>query len=257
MRRILTGVLLCVLLAAGAVAVLACGGGAGAESLGWMESFDQFGKYPAASLPSPWEGDAGMGAYSGIGFGATAAVQGQGRGWGWGHACRPIGDDFRGGDTVVARVFLPAGLDYRQVRFGLTTGKSPSEKGGFSDGARAEIYMQNSSTDNPEATFNTGDRRLHVAADGPRTSRRVGRRRRQAPDAARRNRDHGSEEPCYGPEPLPRQTTRTGGTCRASRFDVVASQARHRSATSNKISPSIPVTQTFREKKHEVVIHDA
>lgn len=131
---------------------LVCSGVA-AQEVSWVEGFDQFEEYPVSPLPAPWESDGAIGAYSGIGYEDTAGLRGPGSGWTWGHASRPVGVAPAVGDVLVARVFLPAGMGYRQVRLGLTEGKTPSESGGFADGARAVIHLTSGSRDDPEGRF--------------------------------------------------------------------------------------------------------
>jgi len=139
MKRITPLVVAAVLLAAGA----------SSQKRGWMESFDTFKDYPYKSwpsdgtktLPAPWEGTAGMYTHAGTGRGATAGASGPGRGWSWGHAFRPIVDTPRVGDALVARVFLPANINYESVMLALTTEKSPGASGHFAGGAKAVVHV--------------------------------------------------------------------------------------------------------------------
>jgi len=131
------------------IAVVLLASGASPQRSGWIESFDTFKDYPynswpsdgTKSLPAPWEDTASMHAHAGTGHGATAAAAGPGRGWSWGHAFRPIVDTPHVGDALVARVFLPANINYESVMLALTTEKSPGASGQFAGGARAVIHI--------------------------------------------------------------------------------------------------------------------
>ena len=129
---------------------------AAADPTGWLDDFDGFGdaySYGSDVLPAPWEGAVSMAAHSGIGYKDTAGTRRPGGGWSWGHSCRPIAGTPRVGDAVVARIRLPAGLGWRQVRLALTAEKNPNESGGFADGAKADLYITNSTRTDPEGTF--------------------------------------------------------------------------------------------------------
>ncbi len=135
------------------LAILLCTGNPASAESSWLETFDKFDKYPASPLPAPWEGNANATAYSSIGYGGTAAFQWPTQGWDWGYACRPIVEPPRVGDSMVARVYFPKELGWRQVRFGLTMGKNPSESGGFADGAKADIYITTTTRIDPDGNF--------------------------------------------------------------------------------------------------------
>lgn len=129
---------------------------ASARSPGWREDFDGFKEeyaYESQVLPAPWKNAVSMVAHKGIGYEGTAGVHAPGRGWGYGHACRPIPDTPRVGDTLVTRVHLPAGLSWRQVKLALTTEESPNESGDLPKGPKAELYVTNSTRDDQEGTF--------------------------------------------------------------------------------------------------------
>ena len=125
------------------VIVAFCFSGVSGAGDGWLEGFDGFDEYPVSPVPEPWEGDADLAAHRGIGHNGTAGIQNPGRGWG--HACRAVVVDTpHVGDAIIARILLPAGLDRRQLGFGLTTGKSPDEAG-----SRAQIHITSRLLQNP------------------------------------------------------------------------------------------------------------
>ncbi|MEA1950111.1 MAG: hypothetical protein U9N87_01915, partial [Planctomycetota bacterium] len=123
--------------------------GASPRSSGWMESFDKFKNYPynswpsdgSKTLPAPWEDTVSMYAQAGIGHGDTAGASGPGSNWSWGHAFRPTADMPHIGDALVARVFLPANINYESVMLALTTKKSPGTSGQFAGGAKAVVHI--------------------------------------------------------------------------------------------------------------------
>jgi len=114
----------------------------------WMESFDQFQENSAASLPAPWEANAGLALKRNVGFAGSSALQSPGQGWSWGHASRSTGGAPQVGDSLVAKIFLPSGESYRQVRLGWSTGKDPEKSE-----ARAEIHITNSTAHDTEGSL--------------------------------------------------------------------------------------------------------
>ena len=109
-----------------------------------MESFDRFGDgyaYDSDVLPDPWEGAVSIVARAKLGHSSSAGAQGPGGGWSWGHAFRPIVDTPHIGDALVARVFLPANINYESVMLALTTEKTPGASGQFAGGAKAVVHI--------------------------------------------------------------------------------------------------------------------
>ncbi|MFV2070496.1 MAG: hypothetical protein ACC645_26310, partial [Pirellulales bacterium] len=140
------------------------GMGASSQGSGWLESFDKFKNYPYGSrpsdgtktLPAPWEGTVGMFAHAGTGHDASAGALGPSRGWSWGHAFRPTGDAPHVGDALVAKVFLPASINYESVMLALTTEKSPGASGQFAGGAKAVVHINGSANkDFAEVSYRT------------------------------------------------------------------------------------------------------
>lgn len=130
------------------VAVLLAAG-ASPQRSGWMESFDTFKDYPYNSwpsdgtktLPAPWEGAVSMYAQADIGRDDTAGAGGPGGGWSWGHAFRSTTDTPRVGDSLVARIFLPGGINYESVMLAFATDKTPGASGQFGGAAKAVLHV--------------------------------------------------------------------------------------------------------------------
>jgi len=126
--------------------------GAASQTLGWLESFDKFEDYPYSSwpsdgtktLPSPWEDTASMYAHASIGHHDSAGASGPSGGWSWGHAFRTTVERPRVGDALLAKVFLPASINYESLIFALTTEKSVSSSGQFLGGAKAVVHIRSS-----------------------------------------------------------------------------------------------------------------
>ena len=137
MKRILPLVFVGVLLAMGAAP----------QRSGWIETFDRFGggyAYDSDLLPAPWEGAVSTVARAELGYRNSAGAQGPGGGWSWGHAFRPTVETPRVADAMVAKVFLPAGMNYQSVMLALTTDKTPGPSGQFAGGAKAVLHIAGS-----------------------------------------------------------------------------------------------------------------
>ncbi|MFV1969226.1 MAG: hypothetical protein ACC628_27715 [Pirellulaceae bacterium] len=144
--------------------------GAAPQTSGWLESFDKFEDYPYSSwpsdgtktLPAPWEDTASMYAHAGTGHGDNAAASGPSHGWSWGHAFRPTIDTPHVGDGLLARVFLPASINYESVMLALTTEKSTGPSGQFAGGAKAVVHIRSSvDKDFAAVSFRTTDSSEH------------------------------------------------------------------------------------------------